>query len=86
MVCVVGCVAGLKPVKGHRHLLEATAKVMKADARVHLVLVGDGLFRTADGARLATVADTSRLARAHEGTVVLSSDGRRDTFIGTHGG
>ena len=46
-----------------------------------LVLVGDGLFRTADGARLATVDDTSRLARAHEGTVVLSSDGRRAVSI-----
>ena len=42
-----------------------------------LVLVGDGLFRTADGARLATVDDTSRLAGARGGAVVLSSDGRR---------
>jgi WD40 repeat protein len=42
-----------------------------------LVLFGDGLFRTADGARLQTVSDTSRLARADEGTVVLSPDGRR---------
>ena len=32
-----------------------------------LVLVGDGLFRTADGARLATVDDSSRLARARGG-------------------
>src|SRR5262249_28214742 len=36
---IVGCVAGLKPVKGHRYLLEAAAKVMEADQRVHLVLV-----------------------------------------------
>ena len=42
---VVGCVAGLKPVKGHRYLLEAAAKVMEADPRVHLVLVGDGELR-----------------------------------------
>ena len=46
-----------------------------------LVLVGDGLFRTADGARLATVDDSSRLARAHEGTVALSPDGRRAVSI-----
>jgi hypothetical protein len=46
-----------------------------------LVLVGDGLFRTADGARLATVDEASRLARAREGTVVLSSDGRRAVSI-----
>jgi WD40 repeat protein len=46
-----------------------------------LVLVGDGLFRTADGARLATVDESSRLARAHQGTLVLSSDGRRAVSI-----
>jgi len=46
-----------------------------------LVLFGDGLFRTADGARLATVDELSRLARAHEGTVVLSPDGRRAVSI-----
>jgi glycosyltransferase involved in cell wall biosynthesis len=39
---IVGSVAGLKPVKGHRYLLEAVAKVMTADARIHLVLVGKG--------------------------------------------
>lgn len=42
---IIGSVARLKPVKGHRYLLEAAAKVMKADARVHLVLVGDGPLR-----------------------------------------
>jgi WD40 repeat protein len=44
-----------------------------------LVLVGDGLFRTADGARLATVDESSRLVRARE--VVLSPDGRRAVSI-----
>src|SRR5499427_5703181 len=42
---IVGCVAGLKPVKGHHYLLEAAAKVMEADPRVHLVLAGDGELR-----------------------------------------
>jgi glycosyltransferase involved in cell wall biosynthesis len=42
---IVGSVAKLAPVKGHRYLLEATARVMKADARVHLVLVGEGELR-----------------------------------------
>lgn len=61
---IVGCVAGLKPVKGHRHLLEAAAKVMKADARVHLVLVGDGELRdeiAAHARRLGIGARTSLL-------------------------
>jgi glycosyltransferase involved in cell wall biosynthesis len=35
----------LKPVKGHRYLLEAATLVMRADARVHLVLVGKGELR-----------------------------------------
>jgi WD40 repeat protein len=44
-----------------------------------LVLFGDGLFRTADGVRLATVDDSSRLAHAYE--VALSPDGRRAVSI-----
>jgi WD40 repeat protein len=44
-----------------------------------LVLAGDGLFRTADGTRLATVDESSRLALARE--VVLSPDGRRAVSI-----
>ncbi|MGE0126885.1 MAG: glycosyltransferase [Blastocatellales bacterium] len=59
---VIGSVAGLKPVKGHRYLLEAAAKIMKADARVHLVLVGEGELRD------EILAQASRLGigpRAH---------------------
>ncbi len=66
---VVGCVAGLKPVKGHRHLLEAAAKVMKADARVHLVLVGDGELRdeiAAHARRLGVGAKTSLLGHRED--------------------
>jgi WD40 repeat protein len=44
-----------------------------------LVLVGDGLFRTADGARLQTVDGSSRLARTR--AVALSPDGRRAVGI-----
>jgi WD40 repeat protein len=46
-----------------------------------LVLAGDGLFRAADGARVATVDESSRLARARWGAVVLSPDGRRAVSI-----
>jgi glycosyltransferase involved in cell wall biosynthesis len=61
---IIGSVAGLKPVKGHRCLLEAAAKIMKADARVYLVLVGDGELRneiSAQAARLGIGARTSLL-------------------------
>jgi glycosyltransferase involved in cell wall biosynthesis len=61
---IVGSVAGLRPVKGHRYLLEAAAKVMKADSRVHLVLVGDGELRdeiAAQAGRLGIGARTSML-------------------------
>ena len=81
---VVGCVAGLKPVKGHRHLLEAAAKVMKADARVHLVLVGDGELRDGIaaharwlgiGARTSLLGhreDSAQLAAAFDVAVLAS--------------
>jgi L-malate glycosyltransferase len=83
-VKIVGSVAGLRPVKGHRHLLEAAAKVMKADARVHLVLVGDGELRdeiTAQAARLGIGArtrllghreDSAQLAAAFDVAVLAS--------------
>jgi WD40 repeat protein len=46
-----------------------------------LVLAGDGLFRTADGTRVATVDESSRLALARYGTLALSPDGRRAVSI-----
>ncbi|MCS6871574.1 MAG: glycosyltransferase [Anaerolineae bacterium] len=41
---VIGIIARLKPVKGHRYLLEAMAQVR--DLPVHLVIIGDGPLRT----------------------------------------
>ena len=55
--------------QGHRHLLEAAAKVMKADARVHLVLVGDGELRdeiAAHARRLGVGARTSLLGHRED--------------------
>jgi glycosyltransferase involved in cell wall biosynthesis len=66
---IVGSVAGLKPVKGHRYLLEASAKVMKSDSRVHLVLVGDGELRdeiAAHAARLGIGARTRMLGHRED--------------------
>jgi glycosyltransferase involved in cell wall biosynthesis len=42
---IIGCVAGLKPVKGHRYLLEAAARIMRGDPRLRLALVGEGALR-----------------------------------------
>lgn len=72
---IIGSVAGLKPVKGHRYLLEAAAKIMKADARVYLVLVGDGELRdeiSAQAARLGIAART-RLLRHREDSAHLAA-------------
>jgi glycosyltransferase involved in cell wall biosynthesis len=66
---IIGCVAGLKPVKGHRYLLEAAAKVMEADQRIHLVLVGDGELRDEIAAlarRLGIGARTSLLGHRED--------------------
>jgi glycosyltransferase involved in cell wall biosynthesis len=81
---IVGSVAGLRAVKGHRYLLEAAAKVMKADARVHLVLVGDGELRDeiaalarnlGVGARTSMLGlrdDSAQLAAAFDVAVLAS--------------
>lgn len=39
---LVGCVARLVPVKNHAMLLRSVARLRAVDARVHLVLIGDG--------------------------------------------
>jgi sugar transferase (PEP-CTERM/EpsH1 system associated) len=39
---MVGCVGMLRPVKGHRYLIEAIAVVREQVPHVHLCLVGDG--------------------------------------------
>jgi glycosyltransferase involved in cell wall biosynthesis len=81
---IIGSVAGLKPIKGHRYLLEAAAKIMKADARVHLVLVGDGELRDEISAQAARLGidkrtrllgdrlDSAQLAAAFDIAVLAS--------------
>ena len=50
---VVGIVAKLSPVKGHRHFLKAAALISKAHGDVSFLIVGDGPERT----RLERTAD-----------------------------
>ena len=44
-VALVGCVARLQEVKGHRFLIEAAAAVLRTRTDVHFILVGDGPLR-----------------------------------------
>jgi glycosyltransferase involved in cell wall biosynthesis len=43
--CLIGCVASFTPVKRHAMLLEAFARVHRANPECRLVLVGDGPLR-----------------------------------------
>src|SRR5262245_13337675 len=73
---VIGSVARLNPVKGHRYLLEAAANVMKADARVHLVLAGDGELRdeiAAHADRLGIRARTRMLGHRDDSAQLVAA-------------
>jgi glycosyltransferase involved in cell wall biosynthesis len=39
---VVGCVAVMRPLKGHRHLIDAMVPLMRTRPRLHLVFIGSG--------------------------------------------
>jgi L-malate glycosyltransferase len=83
-VTLVGCVARLQEVKGHRFLIEAAAAVLRTRADVHFVLVGDGLLRSEIENQAATLgiadhvhllgdrSDVSRLISGFD-LVVLAS-------------
>jgi len=43
---IVGMVANLRPVKGHRYLIEAASRILQAHSDVHFVLIGEGDLRT----------------------------------------
>ncbi len=80
----IGSVAGLKSVKGHRYLLEAAAKIMKSDARIQLILAGEGELRdeileqakrSGVGARTLLLGhrqDSARLVAAFDVAVLAS--------------
>jgi glycosyltransferase involved in cell wall biosynthesis len=73
---VIGSVARLSPVKGHRYLLEAVAQVMKTDARVYLVLAGDGELRdeiAAHAERLGIGARTRLLGHREDSAQLVAA-------------
>ena len=43
---LIGMVARLQPVKGHRFFIDAAAKILKSRGDVHFVLVGDGPLKS----------------------------------------
>lgn len=81
---LVGSIARLQEVKGHRFLIEAAAAVLSGRTDVHFVLVGDGLLRSEIENQAATLGiadhvhllgDRSDVARLISGfdLVVLAS-------------
>jgi glycosyltransferase involved in cell wall biosynthesis len=42
---LIGIVARLQPVKGHRYFIEAAGRIAAAEPNVHFLLVGDGALR-----------------------------------------
>jgi glycosyltransferase involved in cell wall biosynthesis len=60
-VKMVGMVARLVEVKGHRYLLQAAAQIAQVDPRVHFVLVGDGPLRSEIGKQIAQLGIANRV-------------------------
>jgi glycosyltransferase involved in cell wall biosynthesis len=44
-VKLIGLVARLQPVKGHRYFIEAASRIAAAEPKAHFLLVGDGALR-----------------------------------------
>jgi L-malate glycosyltransferase len=51
-VVLVGMVARLDPIKGHRFFIEAASEVLRGHPDTHFVLIGDGPLRSEIGERL----------------------------------
>jgi L-malate glycosyltransferase len=58
---LIGAVARLQPVKGHRFLIEAVAMVLRNQPDAYLVLVGDGPLRTEIEAQCAALGISNRV-------------------------
>lgn len=58
---LVGMVARLQPVKGHRYFIEAAAQIAREEADAHFVLVGEGALRREIEAQAAQLGLTNRV-------------------------
>jgi len=58
---LIGLVARLEEVKGHRYFLEAAAQVARKHPKVHFVLVGDGQLRGQIEQQAASLGISNRL-------------------------
>lgn len=58
---LIGMVARLQPVKGHRFFIDAAASVLRDQPNVHFVLVGDGPLRSEIETRIAQCGLTDRM-------------------------
>jgi len=58
---LVGMVARLDPIKGHRFFIEAAADVLRCNPDTHFVLIGDGPLRSEIAERLESAGLTDRV-------------------------
>ncbi|MCI0490565.1 MAG: glycosyltransferase [Blastocatellia bacterium] len=59
---IIGMVARLQPVKGHRFFIEAAAQLIETEPKARFVLVGDGPLRSEIEAQAAELGLNGRLA------------------------
>lgn len=58
---LIGCVANLLPVKGHRYLIKAASRVAQADSNAHFILIGEGPLRAEIEQQAAQLRITARV-------------------------
>lgn len=75
---LVGIVARLQPVKGHRYFIEAASQVARVMAKTHFVLVGDGALRQEIEAQAAQLGLNGRVHllgdRSHAARITAGFD------------
>jgi glycosyltransferase involved in cell wall biosynthesis len=58
---LIGVIARLQPVKGHRYLIDAAAKILTRETNTHFVLFGDGPLRSDIEAQIAHLGVADRV-------------------------
>jgi glycosyltransferase involved in cell wall biosynthesis len=72
---LIGLVARLEPVKGHRYFIEAASRIAAAEPKAHFLLVGDGALRREieeHAARLG-VGDRTHLLGARSDAALIAA-------------